>query len=1310
MNEDGKFGTVRDKLLVSLTSVAMVAAMVPAPALAETVADAPSTDATLAVDSSVDEAITVVDEANAVQDKAQEGATDEAPAAEQQDKDASGEAEKTAEQDAPQDPKADAEPQHLLGAIDSWSCLQQVIDEIPEGSPSVITLTEDLKADKEDALVIPAGKVIIIDLNGHAIDRNLNKKSKGKRIFENHGSLTLTGNGTLTGGSKDEKRDNSITPDRGGAILNDEGADLTLDGCTICSMGAYHNGGAIYNSGTLTIKDAVLRDNATFICNSNAYDYKIYLGGGGAIYNEGSLEVFGGSIEGNRCGACIGGGVFNKGTFVMHDGAIKDNRIEWFNVYASAHLNGKDLPSMINAAQLTPAEGGAGVYNEGTFELRGGTVSGNVCYDDGAGVFNAKNATFTMTDGAICDNQVAGKMFSRGGGIANVGHATVTGGSISNNRADSEYLDEEPLAGGIWNGGGRFDLSNCMVSDNHSKSSGGGIVVEGGDVTLDNVQVTGNSCDGDCTGTKSGGGISLTGGTLTATACEISYNTSKEASGGGVYVGGDSTLRLVDGSVTGNSCRTDGGGINFCGAKLSLAGHPVVSGNKSEESTNNLHLVRDRTIEFADALTDGADICVGVGGAARAFTCGYSEKHGETDPRSFFSSEEKCVVSKGLVDGEACLMTAPTSWSALGKVMADKNAPSYIEINQDLKADGDNGPLDVPEGREVTLDLNGHTLDRGLVDGKKDRDGSVIVNRGKLRLVNGTVTGGNAEDEGGGILNWGNLTLDGVKVTKCHAAYGGGISNNGEMKLVNTEIAENGADTYGGGIRSLGAVTYDGTVTISNNQAVNGGGFACYNHDGVSLGSGVTIAGNHASKNGGGILVGGDANLTLDGVKVEGNVADDQGGGAHVENGSLWVFGDTQVVHNEAKVGGGANFDRGRIGVGDEIQIIDNTAKEEGNNVWIPDWQSLRVARPLKRNAKIGVAKEGKTGVFTMDYNYYHGDNEDMVRCFIAEEGLWTDFRNGEVEITDIKPANYDKKDDAELAKYGYSLVLEDGFDIVCNVKELTDDPSNYTIEYTYGGETHTEQLKNKKLNSFVVASCAAKEMTSEVKVVIRHNDEVIKEGSYSVKGYCEQLIASCENLDTEDEKAAKRAEATANACKAVLDYGSCAQEEFKYDVDHLANGGKDFFDIDAIEVPATEGVFENDGCAGIIKPTFSLVTESKTQFVVNFEHEKGVAKEDYRFTVDGEEFGSDKVREIEGKNGRNGKFSVVIEGIAAKDLAQEHTIIITDQDGKTCTYTASPVSYMHKAVEVGKSPKLNKALFNYSQTVAKAIELSAKK
>lgn len=1303
MKGDRKFGTVRDKLLVSLTSAAMVAAMVPAPVLAETIV----------ADSATDEAITVVDEGATDSAPTQESATEDAPVAEQQNKDASIEAETTAEQTTPQDPKpTNQEPERILGAIDSWSCLQETINGIEDGRPVVLTLSDDIKAEhNEDAIQIPAGKVITIDLNSHTIDRNLNKKSKGKRIFDNHGSLTLTGNGTLTGGKKDEKTEGSITPDQGGAILNDKDADLTLDGCTICSMGAFKNGGAIFNSGALTIKDAVLKDNATYICHCNAYDYKIYLGGGAAIYNEGSLEMIGGSIEGNRCGACLGGGVYNKGTFVMHDGAIKDNWIEWFDRYASAYLNGRELPVLVDSAQLTPAEGGAGVYNEGTFELHGGTISGNACSDDGAGVFNAKNATFTMTDGTICDNLVHGLSYSRGGGIANVGQATVTGGSISNNRADSEHEEEDPSAGGIWNGkGGRIDLSNCLVSDNHSKTCGGGIVVAGGEVTLDHVQISGNSCDGEGNIGKSGGGISLDNGSLTATACEICYNTSKEASGGGIYVGNDATLTLVDGSVTGNSCRTDGGGINFNGGKLSLAGHPVVSGNTSEGGTNNLHLTRSRVIELADALTDGANVCVCVSGEARAFTSGYGEKHGENDPRSFFSSEGKFVVSKSLVNGEACLMAAPTSWSALSKVVSDCNAPSYIELNQDLKAGADSGPLDVPEGREVTINLNGHTLDRGLGDDKTDGDGSVLVNRGKLNLVNGTVTGGNTEGEGGGILNWGNLTLDGVRVTKCSAADGGGVSNNGEMKLVNTEIVENGATSVGGGIRSFGKVTHEGAITVSNNHAVRGGGFACYCRDGVSLGSNVKIEGNHASENGGGIYVTGDASLTLDGATVKGNVANGLGGGAYEESGSLWFFGDTQIVNNEARVGGGATFDRGRIGVGDEVQVINNTAKESGNDIWIPDCQELRMGRELKRNAKIGVAKEGGTGIFTLDYSYYNGENEDLVRCFITDEGLWPDYHNGEVAIKNVKPAGYDKKDDEELAKFGYSLVLEDGFDIVCNVKSLADDPSTYTIEYTYGGETHTEQLKDKKLNSYVVASCAAKDMTSEVKVVVKHNGEVIKEGSYSVKGYCEQLIKTCEQVDAKDEKAAKQAEATANACKAVLDYGSCAQEEFKCDADHPANGGKDFFDIDAVEVPDAESSFENDGCAGIVGPTISLVTQSKTQFVVNFEHEKGAKKEDYRFAVDGKEIGADKVREIEGTNGRNGKFSVTVEGIAAKDLAQEHTVTITDKDGKTCTYTASPVCYMHKAIEAGKSPKLNKALYNYSQMVAKAIELAAKK
>ena len=85
---------------------------------------------------------------------------------------------------------------------------------------------------------------------------------------------------------------------------------------------------------------------------------------------------------------------------------------------------------------------------------------------------------------------------------------------------------------------------------------------------------------------------------------------------------------------------------------------------------------------------------------------------------------------------------------------------------------------------QITLDLNGHKIDRNLT--KSIKDGSVIiVERTPLKIIdssgtnNGLITGGNTTEDGGGIkvCEWASVTVENCKITNNKAqGYGGGVS------------------------------------------------------------------------------------------------------------------------------------------------------------------------------------------------------------------------------------------------------------------------------------------------------------------------------------------------------------------------------------------------------------------------------------------------------------------------------------------------------------------------------------------------------
>lgn len=100
-------------------------------------------------------------------------------------------------------------------------------------------------------------------------------------------------------------------------------------------------------------------------------------------------------------------------------------------------------------------------------------------------------------------------------------------------------------------------------------------------------------------------------------------------------------------------------------------------------------------------------------------------------------------------------------------------------------------------------------------------------------ITNLDVMGGNTEN-GGGISNSGNLTLDRIRVRKNSAKRGGGIFNTGQLSIYSSEIAHNSASISGGGLRNENyAILHE--VRIVKNYAVLGGGIENITEGGFPL-------------------------------------------------------------------------------------------------------------------------------------------------------------------------------------------------------------------------------------------------------------------------------------------------------------------------------------------------------------------------------------------------------------------------------------------------------------------------------------------
>jgi hypothetical protein len=218
------------------------------------------------------------------------------------------------------------------------------------------------------------------------------------------------------------------------------------------------------------------------------------------------------------------------------------------------------------------------------------------------------------------------------------------------------------------------------------------------------------------------------------------------------------------------------------------------------------------------------------------------------------------------------------------------NGNSQITLNGShnriLKVDG--GAL---------VNLNGLTIQHGDFWG----NGGGINNAGTLTVSHATIANNGSffTERGGGIYNTGTLTLTNVTVGGNFAHYGAGIFNeeHGAMTVSNAIVRNNSAFDYGGGIENYGAMTLSGDA-VTGNSAIFGGGILT---DGQATVSNTTICGNSATYGGGIESSGGPSDLTLSATTVSGNRAFRAAG---IESGGEPFLFDTIVAGNILSPGG----------------------------------------------------------------------------------------------------------------------------------------------------------------------------------------------------------------------------------------------------------------------------------------------------------------------------------------------------------------------------------------------------------------------
>jgi hypothetical protein len=234
---------------------------------------------------------------------------------------------------------------------------------------------------------------------------------------------------------------------------------------------------------------------------------------------------------------------------------------------------------------------------------------------------------------------------------------------------------------------------------------------------------------------------------------------------------------------------------------------------------------------------------------------------------------------------------------------------------------------------DSNLTIMGPGADLLVIDGNSETR-VLRINSGKTAAINGlTITGGSST-AGGGVYTFGDLTMDGVRVTgNVSSNDGGGIFVYDSLVLTNSEVNGNDAADAGGGIyvnNSAYATMID--TTIDSNVATFGGGVFGYLAAGERLQiQNSTISNNTTSSTGGGITIsaatGSNTYVSIVNSTISGN-SSSSSGGLRVRYGAANVeIVNTTITDNQGNDGGGI-----RTLDGAHVTLLNSIVAENVNN------------------------------------------------------------------------------------------------------------------------------------------------------------------------------------------------------------------------------------------------------------------------------------------------------------------------------------------------------------------------------------------
>ena len=287
-------------------------------------------------------------------------------------------------------------------------------------------------------------------------------------------------------------------------------------------------------------------------------------------------------------------------------------------------------------------------------------------------------------------------------------------------------------------------------------------------------------------------------------------------------------------------------------------------------------------------------------------------------------------------------------WADLQKYLGESNKSKnrVLTLDKDFVDENNDGALDVfcDNGKSVTLNLNGYTIDRGLFDKVNPVANYTGFVRGYVMLVKsrvlmtingpGTIKGGNnqgtqgtsnLDGNGGGIVNYGVLTLNNVTISR--------------NKTLSSKDANTGATYWGtgGGIYTTGTLNMNGGV-LENNVSYGGGG-GIHSYKSTTIMNGVCIRNNIANSKGGGIrseVKDNVGRVDMYDCLITDNIVNkkDASDGGGIYNSGNHTYTRCKILNNNASYRGGGAFVMGGIATFTDCLIDNNTSLGQSNDAF----------------------------------------------------------------------------------------------------------------------------------------------------------------------------------------------------------------------------------------------------------------------------------------------------------------------------------------------------------------------------------------